>query len=135
MDAIADGDKNPAIRKRLNADETKRQELIIELERLSSVDDLADLKVARLKRELKARLADTRALLGRQISMGRRLLQTLIEQPLRCEAVQSRITGTGSYLPLLPEFGCSVEGGVPNRTRQTTERPLSFTIDLLVKAA
>lgn len=116
MDTIADGDKNPAIRKRLNAEETKRQELIIELERLSSVDDLADLNEARLKRELKARLADTRALLGRQISMRRRLLQTLIEQPLRCEAVQRRyrITGTGSYLPLLPEFGCSVEGGVPN---------------------
>jgi hypothetical protein len=120
VDAIADGNKDPAIRERLKVEETRRQELIIELERLTSTDDLSDLNEARLKRDLKARLADTQALLSRHISTTRRLLKTLIDQPLRCEAVRDgmhqryRLTGTGSYLPLLPEFGCSVEGGVPN---------------------
>ena len=120
VDAIAEGNKDPAIRERLSAEETKRQELIIELERLSSTADLSDLNEARLKRELKARLADTQALLSRQMSTARGLLKTLIDQPLRCEAVRDgmhqryRVTGTGNYLPLLPEFGCSVESGVPN---------------------
>lgn len=120
VDAIAEGNKDPAIRERLNAEETKRQKLILELERLSSAADLSDLNEARLKRDLKGRLADTQALLSRQMSSARRLLKALINQPLRCEAVREgtgrgyRITGTGSYLPLLPEFGCSVESGVPN---------------------
>jgi len=52
-----------------------------------------------------------------------------MEHPLRCEAVREgdpkkyRVTGTGSYLSLLPETlaplnspqtNCSVENGVPN---------------------
>jgi hypothetical protein len=56
-------------------------------------------------------------------------LKTLVDNPLRCEAIREgdrksyRITGTGSYLPLLPEQlamlqsvqgRCSVEVGVPN---------------------
>jgi hypothetical protein len=53
-----------------------------------------------------------------------------MEHPLRCEEVREgdrqeyRVTGTGSYLPLLPEMlaplksqeRCSVERGVPNGT-------------------
>ena len=65
------------------------------------------------------------------------LLRVLMEQPLRYEAVQEgdrkeyRVTGTGSYLPLLPEIlaplhtpqdCCSVVSGVPNGTRQTREQ-------------
>ena len=75
---------------------------------------------------------DVRSLLERHLSSARRLLRTLIENPLRCEAVRDgdlkeyRITGTGSYLPLLPETlaplnspeeSCSVVGGVPNGIR------------------
>lgn len=72
------------------------------------------------------------ALMGRHIAGSRRLLRTLLEEPLQCEAVKDgdrkeyRITGTGSYLPLLPETltplksqeeGCSVVHGVPNGIR------------------
>jgi hypothetical protein len=51
-----------------------------------------------------------RGLLERHVSSARRLLHTLLEQPLRFEAVQEgnrrayRILGTGSYLPLFPEL-------------------------------
>ena len=43
-----------------------------------------------------------------------------MEHPLRLETMQNgdrkgyRVTGTGSYLPLLSESGRSVESGVPN---------------------
>ena len=132
VDAIAAGDKDPKIFERLKAEEARRKELVRELEQLATADQVTSLDDARLKRELKTRLADTKALLGRHVSSARRLLRTLLEKPLRCEAVREgdrkeyRITGTGSYLPLLPEQlaplnslqdRCSVESGVPNGIR------------------
>ena len=72
---------------RLNEEETRRDALIRELGQLATGDQVTSLDDARLKRELKARLADTKALMGRHIAGSRRLLRTLLEQPLRCEAV------------------------------------------------
>jgi hypothetical protein len=79
VDAIAEGNKDPAIRERLNVEETRRQELIVEQEQLCSAEDLSDLNEARLKRDLKSRIADTQALLSRQMTTARRLLKTLID--------------------------------------------------------
>lgn len=110
VDRIAAGDKNRMIVDRLNAEEARREELIRELEHLETSDEVGSLDEVRLKRELKIRLADMRGLLERHVSSARRLLTTLLEQPLRFEAVQEgnrrayRILGTGSYLPLLPEL-------------------------------
>lgn len=129
VDRIAAGDKNRMIVDRLNEEEARREALVRELEQLATADQVYSLDEARLKREIKARFADTKGLLDRHISSDRRLLRTLMEQPLRCEAVREgdrkeyRVTGTGSYLPLLPESlaplntpqeCCSVESGVPN---------------------
>ena len=106
----------------------------------ATADQVTSIDEARLKRELKARLADITVLLGRHVSSARRLLRVLMEQPLRCEAVREgdrkeyRVTGTGRYLPLLPETlapfnsmqeNCSVVVGVPNGARQTREQPKS----------
>ena len=150
VDAIAAGDKNRMLIDRLQAEETRREELVKELAQLETIEQVSSLDEARLKREIKARLADVRGLLGRQVSEARRILRTFLEHPLRCEAVRKgyrkeyRITGTGTYLPLLPERlkplnsprpECSLEHGVPNGNRQTREHPLSFTIGLLVEAA
>jgi hypothetical protein len=129
VDSIATGDKDPAIFARLKSEEARRKNLVSELEQLATADQVSSLDEARLKREMKARLADMKALLGRHIGGSRRLLRTLLEQPLRCEAMREgdqkgyRVTGTGSYLPLLPdaltplkkaEESCSVVRGVPN---------------------
>jgi hypothetical protein len=129
VDAIAAGDKDRLILDRLRAEEARREELVKELEQLERTEQIASLDEARFKRELRTRLADVRGLLKRHVPSARRLLQTLLEHPLRCEAVREgdlknyRITGTGSYLPLLSEGleplklgqeSCSVVGGVPN---------------------
>ena len=129
VDAIAAGGKDRAILERLKVEETRREELVRELEHLATANRVTSLDDARLKRELKARFADTNALLGRHISSARRLLRTLMEHPLRCEAVREgnrkeyRVTGTGSYLSLLPDTLAplnshqeirSVVSGVPN---------------------
>ncbi|MCG3777233.1 MAG: hypothetical protein JW395_4109 [Nitrospira sp.] len=129
VDAIASGGKDPLIFHRLKVEEARRQALMAELTHLATVDQVDSLDETRLKRELKARLADTTALMGRHTSSARRLLRVLMEHPLRCEAVREgdrkeyRVTGTGNYLPLLPETlaplntpqkRCSVINGVPN---------------------
>ena len=129
VNAIAAGDKDPKIFERLRAEEARRQVLVRELGQLATADQVDSLDEARLKRELKARFGDIKALLGRHVSSARRLLRVLMEQPLRCEAVREgdrkeyHVTGTGSYLPLLPatlaplnspQKSCSVVVGVPN---------------------
>ncbi len=110
VDAIAAGNKDRRILDRLRGEETRREELTKELEQLATLAGVGSLDEARLKRELKIRLANMRGLLERHVSSARRLLSTLLEQPLRFEAVHEgnrrvyRILGTGSYLPLLPEL-------------------------------
>lgn len=134
VDSIATGDKDPTILARLRTEEARRQGLVRELEALDATDQVIRLDDARLKRELNARLADMNALLGRNIPGARQLLGVLLEEPLCCESVQEgdrkayRITGTGNYLPLLPEpwkslnsseSNCSVVLGVPNGKHTT----------------
>ena len=109
VDRIAAGDKNRMIVDRLNEEEARREQLIKELEQLERSGEVGSLDEARFKRELKSRLANMRELLERHVSSARRLLQVLLEGPLRFEAVQDgnqrgyRILGSGSYLPLLPD--------------------------------
>lgn len=129
VDAIAKGQSMDPLLAKLRAEEARKKDLVRQLEQLVTENQVTSLDDARLKRELKARLADTKALLGRHIAGSRRLLRTLLEHPLRCEAVREgdrkeyRVTGTGSYLPLMPEAlaplnsaqeNCSVVVGVPN---------------------
>lgn len=129
VDAIGKGQPMDPLLAKLKTEEARKKDLIRELEQLTAAETVASLDEARLKRELKARFADLKGLLSRHVSAARRLLRTLMEHPLRCEAVREgdrkkyRVTGTGSYLPFLPETlaplssaqeGCSVVGGVPN---------------------
>ena len=62
--------------------------LLCKLERLAAEEQVSSLAEARLKRELKARLADIRGLLERHVGSARRLSKTLVENPLHCEAVR-----------------------------------------------
>lgn len=108
------GNKDPTIFERLRAVEARRQALVRELEQLATADQVDSVDEVRLKRELKARFGDIKALLGRHVSSVRRLLRALMEQPLRFEALREgdrkeySVTGTGSYLPLLPEQLASI---------------------------
>ena len=109
VDAIANGEKAPPLMGRLKMEETRKKALVSELEQITAtVNDVLDMDTARTKRDLQTRVADTRALLKRHTPQTRRILQTLLESPLRCEAVMKegrkgyRVTGQGNYLKLLP---------------------------------
>jgi hypothetical protein len=118
VDAIAAGDKNRMLLDRLKVEETRREELIRELEEIKTATTNCTIDEARFKREVKARVADMRGLLGRHVSCARQLLKALLEQPLRFEKVEDggrrcyRILGTGSYLPLLENSGYSLLPGI-----------------------
>ena len=129
VDAIAKGQAMDPLLAKLKAEEARKEDLVRELEQLATADQVSSLDEARLKQDLRVRFADTKGILDRHISSVRRLLRVLMDQPLRCEAVRDgdrkeyRVTGTGSYLPLLPETlaplntpqeCCSVVNGVPN---------------------
>jgi hypothetical protein len=126
VDAIAKGQAMDLLLAKLSAEEARKKDLLRELEQLTIAQQTASLDEARLKRELKARFAELNGLLDRHISSARLLLRTLMDHPLRCEAVRAgnrkeyRVTGSGSYLPILPEQlaplndRCSVVNGVPN---------------------
>lgn len=107
VDAIAKGQPMDPLLAKLRAEEDRKKQLTEELDQIDRAADVGSLDEARLRRELKARLANMRALLNRHVSTARRLLKTLFEQPLRFEQVEEgtrrvyRIIGTGSYLPLL----------------------------------
>ncbi|HEU4505917.1 MAG TPA: recombinase zinc beta ribbon domain-containing protein, partial [Nitrospira sp.] len=68
VDAIAKGQPIDPLLKKLKAEEARRLELTKELDSLETAADISTLDEARLKRELKAPLADMKGLLARHVS-------------------------------------------------------------------
>jgi hypothetical protein len=108
VDAIARGEMLDPLLAKLKAEETRKKQLTEELEELQNDRQVASLDKARIKHDLRSRLAEVHALLGRHIPQARQILKKLIEQPLKCEAVSKdgqafyRLTGEGNYLKILP---------------------------------
>ena len=92
---------------KLKSEESRKKSLVAELNRLGQVGP-TELDAARLKREMKIRLADTQSLLSAHVSEGRKLLRLLLEGPIQCKAEvdgkESRyvLSGTGNFMNLLP---------------------------------
>jgi hypothetical protein len=93
---------------KLKAEETRKKDLIAELEKLTRQTDVATLDEAHLKRELRMRMADAKSLLDRQRSEARQILRKLLDRPLQFEVFETdgqkgyQVSGQGSYLSLLP---------------------------------
>jgi hypothetical protein len=106
-DAIMQGEPVDTLLAKLKSEESRKQGLIAELDRLDRVGP-TELDAARLKREMKTRLADTQSLLSTHVSEGRKLLRLLLEGPIQCKAEvngkESRyvLSGTGNFMNLLP---------------------------------
>lgn len=105
VDGIAKGDPMDPLLARLRTEETRKKELIGELDRLERMGP-SELDIARLKREMRVRLADLPALLGNHVSEGRKLLRLLFEKPIQCKAVVDGegaryvLNGTGDFMQL-----------------------------------
>ncbi len=97
VDAIAKGQTMDPLLAKLRAEETRKKDLIRELEQLDNAGDIGLLDDARFKRELKSRLANIRRLLQRHVSSARGLLKTLLEHPLRCPSMAHGRTSRGHW--------------------------------------
>ncbi len=108
VDAVARGEANDSLFARLKTEETRKKALVAELEALQRSATVASLDSKQLERELAARAADVKGLLGRHVPQTRQILRKLIVGRLTCEAFEKdgqrgyRFTGQGSYEPLLP---------------------------------
>ena len=108
VDAIARGENMDPLLAKLKAEENRKKELIVELDRSTRLADIVKLDEVRLKRDLCIRVSDAKSLLGRHRTKARQILRKLLEQPLVCEAFEEngkkgyKMTGRGSYFRLLP---------------------------------
>jgi len=107
VDVIKKGEPMDPLLVTLKDEESRKKDLIVELTRLEQAGP-TEWDTARLKREMKTRLADLHTLLSAHVSEGRKLLRLLFEEPIRCQAVvegkESRyvLSGTGNFMNLLP---------------------------------
>ena len=94
---------------KLKEEETRKELLVVELESLMKCGHITELDEARLKRDLRQRVSDSKALLSRHKAQARQVLRKLLDQPLMF--LQSsengkagyKVTGQGSLLKLLPD--------------------------------
>jgi hypothetical protein len=85
VEAIARGESVDALLSKLKAEEARKKELVQELSILTDVPAVKHLDRARLKRDLKSRVADANALLRRNKPQARQMLKKLIgDKPLIC---------------------------------------------------
>jgi hypothetical protein len=109
VNAIANGEEVTPLLAKLKAEETRKKDLLTELDRLNLPADAVNFDEARLKREIHQRITDAKGLLDRQRPKARQILRRLLDQPLQFEAFEEeggkkgyKVAGKGSYLQLLP---------------------------------
>jgi ABC-type transporter Mla subunit MlaD len=88
VDALADGSM-PAeeIKVRLNAEKTRKTRLATELEQLDQVARVTSVDTDQLKQELRTRVNDVSALLGRRTPQARQMLRKLLTDKIELEPV------------------------------------------------
>ena len=114
VDAIARGETMDPLLAKLKLEETRKKSLIAELNAMLHQKPVVELDVARLKRDLRAKVTDTKSLLQRQPAQARQILKALFERPLICEEFEMdgqrgwKVSGEGSLFRLLPTAAASL---------------------------
>lgn len=142
VDAIAKGQQMEPLLAKVKTEEARKKGLIAELDQLTKPADVMPLDEVRLKRELRARMADAKCLLDRQRSEARHIVRKLLDQPLQFEAFEDeagrngyKVSGQGSYLHLLPTPLVSPRMVSPTGTFPWGPRGLlTFSLAIEVKA-
>jgi hypothetical protein len=135
VDAIARGENMDPLFAKLKAEENRKKELIVELDRSSRPADIVKLDEVRLMRDLCILVSDTKSLLRRQRTQARQILRKLLEQPLICEAFEEngkkgyKVTGRGSYCRLLPSQLAAPCVVSPTRLLKVVAQSLTFRIE------
>jgi site-specific DNA recombinase len=134
VEAIKRGEAPEALVAALKDEEQRKNALALELDGLTGLDRVASLDSTRIKRELKARVADVRALLGRHVPQARQMLRKLLAGKIDMEPVAEdgrrgyRFRGKLTFERLL-------SGEAAEITRLTVVAPRGFNRDYAVIVA
>ncbi len=127
VDAIANAGPMEELVARLREEKARKQGLVQNLDGLGDLERIVSLDTKRLAHTLRERVADTKALLVRNIPQARQMLRKLVPDRVTLEPFEEngergyRFTGEGTYARL---FACATFGGGPNgiRTRVSALR-------------
>jgi hypothetical protein len=107
VEGITRGESMDPLLAALREEEHRKKLLIVELATLAELEKVASLDAERIKRELRARAADVRALLGRRVPQARQILRKLVVGRVECEPFEDgdrrgyRVSGQSTYARLL----------------------------------
>jgi site-specific DNA recombinase len=85
VEAIARGDDMEDLVSKLRTEEARRAALLVELGSLAVRDNVASLDAHRIKKQLGARAAEMRAVLGERTPETRQLLRRIVRDRIHCE--------------------------------------------------
>jgi Recombinase zinc beta ribbon domain len=105
VEAITRGDAVDPLVAALKSEEDQKQRLTRELEAVGAVEKVASLDSDHIKRELRARVADVKALLGRRKPQARQMLRKLLTRIEMTPAIEDgrrgyRLVADGSFAKL-----------------------------------
>jgi site-specific DNA recombinase len=130
VEAVVRGQSMDPLLVAMRGEEHRKKLLMIELATLAELEKVASLDAEWIKRELRKRVADVRALLGRRTPQARQILRKLVVGRVMCEPFEDgdrrgyRVSGQGTYARLLPggESATSIGGSNGIRTRVSALR-------------
>jgi hypothetical protein len=130
IEAIKHGQPVESLVVALKAEEDRKKVLAAELNALGDLAKVISLDAHRIKKDVTARAADVRGLLGRRGPQARQLLRKLVVDRLDCQPYEEgdrrgyRVSGRGTYARLLPGGVCATSIGGSNgiRTRVSALR-------------
>jgi hypothetical protein len=103
VEAIARGQGSDSVYASLHAEEARKKVLVGQLAELNSLGNVASLDAKALAQNLRGRIKEMRALLGRHVPEARQILRKLIEGKLVCQPVLEagrpgfQFAATGAY--------------------------------------
>jgi DNA invertase Pin-like site-specific DNA recombinase len=106
VEAIATGKATDAIYSELHKEEAEKKTLTGQLDNLEKLVRIISLDATRIERDLRARIADLKGLLGKHVPQTRQMLRKLLDGPILCTPFTDargkgyEVTATGSYAGL-----------------------------------
>ena len=106
VEAIATGKATDAIYSEFHKEEAEKKTLTGQLDNLEKLVRIISLDATRMERDLRARIADLKGLLGKHVPQTRQMLRKLLDGPILCTPFTDargkgyEVTATGSYAGL-----------------------------------
>jgi hypothetical protein len=126
MDALLNGGPRDELIARLNDEKARKQTLTEELSGLSQMASIGSLDASRLKRDLRSRVGDVKALLSRHTPQARQMLRKLLAGKIAMEPVSDGRTRGFRFRGALTVERLLTGEVLEGTTRRTVVAPTGF---------